>query len=106
VHVFATARTVSKMSGLADAGCTLVPLDVTDAASVADAAAKVAATTGGRGVDVLVRERRRGQALRWSETKKKAGQTNIHHHHTHRSTTRATRLKAASWTARPTRAPS
>lgn len=42
------------MSGLADAGCTLVPLDVTDAASVAGAASKVDAATGGRGVDVLV----------------------------------------------------
>lgn len=55
VTVFATARSEAKMAGLADAGCTLLPLDVTDDASVAAAAARVDAATGGRGVDVLVR---------------------------------------------------
>lgn len=52
--VFATARDVAKMAGLADDGCTLLPLDVTDDASVAAAVAKVAAATQRHGVDVLV----------------------------------------------------
>lgn len=57
-HVYATARDTSKIPGeLAHlSNVTILPLDVTDAASVARAAQAVEAAAGGRGggLDVLV----------------------------------------------------
>lgn len=51
--VFATARNESTLSGLADAGCHTLKLDVTSDDSVAAAAQKVSALTGGR-LDLLI----------------------------------------------------
>jgi len=54
--VFAAARRVEVLAGLADAtpGIQAVSLDVTDAQSVREAWATIEASTGGAGVDVLV----------------------------------------------------
>lgn len=51
-HVFATARRLDAMAGLEAAGCTLLPLDVTDAASV-QACVSAVMRTAGR-IDVLI----------------------------------------------------
>ncbi|KAL5340681.1 putative hydroxybutyrate dehydrogenase [Aspergillus crustosus] len=53
-HVFATARTVSKMSDLADLpNITFLPLDVIDNSQITDAVASVSEITGGK-LDYLV----------------------------------------------------
>lgn len=50
--VFATARKLEAMAGLAEMGCTCLPLDVTDAGSVAACASRVMKAAGR--LDVLV----------------------------------------------------
>jgi NAD(P)-dependent dehydrogenase (short-subunit alcohol dehydrogenase family) len=54
MHIFATARNISKMGALADKqNITLVHLDVTDRASIKSAVATVSEATGGK-LDYLV----------------------------------------------------
>lgn len=50
--VFATARKIENMGGLKELGCHLLPLDITDAASVRAAIARVLETSGR--IDILV----------------------------------------------------
>ncbi len=51
--VFATARNVSSMTALGEAGCHLIALDVVDPESIANAVKQVSDVTGGR-LNILV----------------------------------------------------
>lgn len=53
VRVFATARTPSKVAHLKDLGIEVISLEVTDSASIQQAAAEVHSLTGGK-LDILV----------------------------------------------------
>lgn len=48
LRVFATARSVSKIAHLKEMGIDTLPLDVTSTTSIAEAASKVSAETGGK----------------------------------------------------------
>ena len=62
-HVFATARTLSKIQHFTSvANATLLPLDVTSSESIAVCVAAVKEKTGGKGLDVLVNNSGRGYA--------------------------------------------
>lgn len=51
--VFATARNISSMKALGEAGCHLIQLDVVNSVSIADAVKQVSEVTGGR-LNILV----------------------------------------------------
>ncbi|KAL3484064.1 hypothetical protein BJX62DRAFT_219262 [Aspergillus germanicus] len=63
MHIFATARDISKMSALADkSNITLLPLDVTNAQSIKSAVATVSSATGGK-LDYLINNAGRNQYM-------------------------------------------